>query len=265
MCVYNGDDPDHFKLAIESIFNQSLLPDQLVLVVDGPVDPTISNIISTFQTQQPVFDVHKIPNNVGLIKALNHGLRQCEHQLVIRMDADDIAMPDRIRRQKEFMETHPEITVLGSQMTEFAEDINDPLPSKVMPLTHEAISTTLPWRNPINHPTVCYRRDAILDIGGYPELEFLEDYHLWSMLINKGYRCHNLDVSLLFYRFSDSTLMRRSGTKNFINEIKLRRWLFNNHLCSAPVFVLTGAMQLILRFAPIFLKRYLWRRSRKQP
>jgi len=178
------------------------------------------------------------------------------------MDADDIAHHDRFRHQLAFMEAHPGVTVLGTQMTDFTNSPEHPLPSKRMPISHHKIRVNLPWRNPINHPTVCYRRDAVIEIGGYPELEFLEDYFLWSKLIVSGYRCHNLDLPLLYYRFDDATLGRRSGSKNFINEVRLRWWLLKHDQCSVPTFVVTCVMQLVLRFAPIVLKRHLWRQSR---
>jgi len=265
MSVYQGDNPEHFQLAIDSIFNQTQLPDQLVLVVDGPIEDKVSDKIHGYQNQYDFLTVHVLPENVGLIKALNSGLDLCQHPLVFRMDSDDIADVNRIRLQSEFMATHPEVTLLGTQMTDFTISTEHPLPSKIMPLGHEEIQSKLPWRNPINHPTVCFRRDAVLEVGGYPDLEFLEDYLLWCLLISKGHRCHNLDRSLLYYRFDDGTLTRRSGTKNFTNEVKLRRWLLDNNLCSTPVFVITCLMQLVLRYAPITLKRYLWRRSREQP
>lgn len=265
ICVYQGDEPAHFQLAMESIFCQSKLPEEIVLVVDGPVSSELTQVISGFRGQENnLLTVHQLPENVGFINALNHGLEYCRHPLIIRLDADDIAHQDRVLHQTRYMDAHPEITLLGSQMTDFLGSPKNTLRSKIMPLSHGDIQKKLPWRNPINHPTVCFRRDAVIEIGGYPELQYLEDYWLWSKLISKGYRCHNLNISLVFYRFDDATLQRRSGTTNFSHEVELRWWLVQHKLCSLPVFMVTSAMQLVLRFAPISIKRILWNLSRNQ-
>lgn len=263
ICVYKGDEAAHFQLAMESIFRQSKLPEEVVLIVDGPVGSAITQIIGHFHhSEGDLLTVYHLPENVGFIKALNRGLQYCNHPLIIRLDADDIAHQDRVRQQTQYMAAHPEISLLGSQMTDFVDSPENTLRSKVMPLSHDDIKKKLPWRNPINHPTVCFRRDAVIDVGGYPELQYLEDYWLWSQLISNGYRCQNLDTSLVSYRFDDATLQRRSGTTNFLNEVRLRWWLVKHKLCSIPVFMLTSAMQLVLRFAPISIKRFLWKISR---
>ena len=263
ICVYQGNDPTHFQLAMDSIFCQSKLPEEVVLVVDGPVGSELTQVIRGFRHQQKdLLTTHQLPANVGFIKALNHGLKYCSHPLIIRLDADDIAHPDRILHQTQYMDAHPEIALLGSQMTDFLDLPENTLASKIMPLSHHDIQKKLPWRNPINHPTVCYRRDAVIAVGGYPELQYLEDYLLWSKMISKGYRCHNLDISLVSYRFDDGTLQRRSGKTNFLHEVELRWWLVKHRLCSLPVFIVTSTMQLVLRFAPISIKRLLWNLSR---
>jgi len=263
MCAYQGDNPADFQLALESILNQSTQADEIILVVDGPVGAPLHHIIKQYQdTENERLTAIFLPENAGLTRALNHGLKHCNHPLVVRMDADDIAHRDRIKHQLGFMQAHPEVALLGTQMTEFTGSPKNLLPSKTLPLCHGEIVRKLPWRNPINHPTVCFRRDIVVKLGGYPELKFLEDYFLWSKLIARGYRCQNLPLSLLFYRFDDQTLLRRSGAKNFTNEIRLRWWLRNHDLCSTPTFLVASLMQLILRFAPISLRRYLWRRAR---
>jgi hypothetical protein len=128
---------------------------------------------------------------------------------------------------------------------------------------HTAICAQLPYRNPINHPTVVFRRELIGQTG-YPELHLLEDYFLWSQLIHAGIRFHNLPEPLVSYRFNDATLRRRSGWRNFRNECWLRYWMYQHGLTGAATVLVTILIQAVLRFSPAFVQRWIWQRSRQQ-
>lgn len=263
MCVYAGDNAAWLEAALASIAAQERQADQFVIVEDGPLPDGLSAVLAGFADTWPGrCDFVRLQENHGLVAALNAGLPYCRCDLVIRMDADDIAHPDRIRVQQEFMSRHPEIGVVGSAMLEFIEDPGRPGGIKPVRETHEEIRHQLPWRNPVNHPTVCMRRDVIPE-SGYPDLAFVEDYLLWGKLLAAGVRFHNLPMPLLSYRFNDATLSRRGGWVNFRNEIRLRNWLYRNGLCSLPVWLATSSLQLVLRFAPFALRRWLWRNSRQ--
>ncbi len=261
MAVYGGDDPDQFELALASIFNQTLPPDQIVLVVDGPVPSALQQVIDRALDKFGNLDVVQLEKNAGLVAALNAGLRECKGELILRMDADDFALPDRIRVQVEFMTANPDIGLLGSAVEEFAEDHEKPTRIKRMPLGHAEIMRALPFRNPINHPTVCLRRE-ILPAEGYPDLKYVEDYFLWSRLAARGVRFENLRQPLVRYRFSGATVQRRSGWENFRNEMKLRVWMYRHDLMSLPGVVGVGLVQAVVRFSPGFVQQLLWRITR---
>ena len=264
MCVYDGDTAPGLAAALESLLKQTLPPDEIILVEDGPLPEALSAVISAAAERFcGEFRVHRLVQNAGLIIALNEGLRLCRGELLFRMDADDVSHPERLARQVAFMDANPDIGVLGTAMEEFIDDPNEPLRFKPVKEDHRQIRRQLVWRNPVNHPTVCIRR-ALLPETGYPHLRYLEDYFLWARLIAHGIRFHNLPEALLFYRFDDQTLKRRSGWLNFRNEVYLRWWMYRNGLVNAVSLSASIVVQAILRFSPLAIQRRLWVSTRRR-
>lgn len=263
MAVYHGDDAAAFAACLDSLATQTLVPEQIVLVRDGPLGVDLEHVIDAFETAHPELLTQVIlPENRGLVTALNHGIGACHGELVLRMDADDIAHPARIERQVAWMDAHPDIGVLGTAMMEFKVDPQTPVREKPVRVEHADIVGQLPWRNPVNHPTVCIRRPLLAD--GYPDLEYLEDYFLWAQLIARGVRFHNLPDALVSYRFDDATFARRSGWLNFRNEVALRWWMVRHGLSGLPTFVAAACLQLLLRFSPRAVQRALWQGARRR-
>lgn len=262
ICTWAGDDPAHLAAALDSLLTQTRPADEIILVEDGPLGPALHSVIREAGTRGKVTQV-TLDENRGLIAALNEGLRSCQCTYVLRMDADDIAKPARIERQVDFMEAHPDIGVVGSAMQEFVDDPTNPLREKPVRQDHDKIRRQLPWRNPINHPTVCMRRESI-PTSGYPELKYLEDYFLWSMMIDQGVRFANIPEPLVLYRFDDATLARRSGWTNFRNEVALRWWMFRHRLVDPISLLFIICLQALLRFSPKALQRAMWQGARKQ-
>ena len=232
MSVYSKVSPDALKECLFSLADQTLLPEQFVIVKDGPLTTELEVLIDQFTSKFASLTlIVNIEINQGLIKALNTGLQHCTQEWIIRMDSDDVAMPDRIERQINFLKENPDIDVLGSAMLEFESSPKKPQRLKPVKSSHEDIAKQLPFRNPINHPSACIRKSTLLDIGGYPSLYLLEDYFLWAKLIN---------------------------------ECKLRWWIYQHQL-SRPWGLFIGiSLQCLIRFSPLFLHRYLWHASRQQ-
>lgn len=262
MAVYHGDDRRALAASLDSLANQTLPPEQIVLVRDGPVGDDLQHVIDTFESTHPGWLTQVIlRENQGLVAALNRGIDACHGELVLRMDADDIAHPERIERQVAWMDAHPDVGVLGTAMTEFTDDPAMAAREKPVKEEHDEIVRQLPWRNPVNHPTVCIRRTLLAD--GYPDLEYLEDYFLWAQLIARGVRFHNLPLALVSYRFDDTTFIRRSGWLNFRNEVALRWWMVRHGLSGPATFIAAACLQVVLRFGPRTLQRALWHGVRR--
>lgn len=261
--VYYKEWPARLDACLESIVSQTRQPDEIILVKDGPLGMDLDHVIDRFLDRYPqLFKVISLPENLGLIAALNKALESCESDYVLRMDTDDIAMPERFERQLDYMASHPEVAVSGTAMYEFLEDPARPR-LKPVKVSHEAIVHQLPWRNPVNHPTVCFKTRAVKAAGGYPDLKYLEDYYLWAKLITLGFEFHNLPEPLHLYRFDDETLKRRSGWENFKNECTLRFWMYRHGLMGLPALLGVITLQVLLRCSPTGLQRRLWRATRQ--
>ena len=263
MSVYSRVSSTELSQSLRSIDWQTRAPDQIVIVIDGPVSNDIRSQLDSFKANNKVpVELVVIEHNLGLTAALNEGLKHCSGEWLIRMDADDLSLPTRFEMQLGYLEAHPEIDLLGTALLEFGDDPNRPTKIKPVKSDHDAMAGSMGLRNPINHPTVCVRKQSIVDVGGYPELPLLEDYFLWSKLVLNGARLHNLETPLYLFRFDDNTLTRRGGGENFKNEIWLRRWMRERGLITFPAYCTAVSLQLVLRFSPLFFQRWLWHRSR---
>ncbi|MEX2489682.1 MAG: glycosyltransferase [Pseudomonadales bacterium] len=264
LSVYHRESADTLNTCMQSLVDQTRMPGRIILVRDGPLNSELETVIEKFANMWPeLFQMVNLPENRGLTSALNEGLRRCTTDYVLRMDADDIAAPERFERQLAFVEDNPDVAVLGTAMWEF---VDHPGEARLKPVkeSHAEIVRQLPWRNPVNHATVCYRTEAIKQAGGYPELPLLEDYFLWAKVIKAGYRLHNLPEALYYCRFDDATLGRRAGWQNFKNECSLRLWMYRHGLVRLPTLLGAITIQFALRFSPTKLQRRLWRATRRQ-
>jgi len=209
--VYQKDNHVHFDKAIESIVDQSLPPDEIVLVKDGPLTETLEEVIKKWNQQFPgFFKIISLDHNLGLGAALKVGLDACTNELVARMDADDISMPERLETQINHFNMHPEISILGSSAIDIDEKGNQKGYRKV-PFKHEEIRKVLPWANPIIHASVMFRRDKILKVGSYSErLQNLQDYDLWFRCMASNLCFANLEKPLILYRMGSNYHKRKS-------------------------------------------------------
>lgn len=208
MSVYKNDRPDYFCLAVDSVLQQTLKPDEIILVVDGPISQKLEVIIKDYSKKVNVIWLKK---NKGLWNALNVGLRACRNELIARMDSDDIATPDRLEKQIAAFRQEPDLDIVGAQIAEFLGDTDNIVSYRKVPLAQAEIVKFARFRSPFNHPVVMYKKSAVLAVGGYSELYRTEDYDLWIRMLNHGCQVKNLQELLLFYRLSDANMARKTN------------------------------------------------------
>ncbi len=195
MSVHNG--ARYLREAISSILNQTEKEFEFIIVNDASTDESES-IISSFN--DPRIVLIKNPQNLGLTKSLNIALQKSTGTYIVRMDADDIALPERLTVQKNFLDTHPDIVCVGSALRIIDEHGNEHGTKSVFtdPLL---LNFYMRLKNQMAHPTVMFRKDIILSVGGYDEtFRYAQDYDLWSRLLDKGYLFSNINTPLLLYR-----------------------------------------------------------------
>lgn len=211
--VYNGDVPELLDTAIESVFTQTHLPDEIVLVRDGPLTPELDAVINEWRKDDriPITRV-TLSKNVGLGGALREGMKHCDSEYVARMDSDDISVPERFERQTRYLQEHPEVDLLGGYIAEFSGDPDNILARREVPTAHELIAQMARFRSPFNHATMVMRTETVLSAGNYRAVNYMEDWDLWSRMLLNGAIAANLPEVLLKVRAGDDMYRRRGGT-----------------------------------------------------
>lgn len=225
--VYAKELPENLRQSLESIFHQELPPDEVVLVEDGPLTDGLHEVIRAFRDQYPSMQVYRLVGNRGLGEALSRGLNYCTYDIVARMDSDDISRPDRFSKEMEWLVTHPTTDIVGSWVDEFASDPSEIISTRRLPETHREIIEFSRYRNPMNHPTVMFRKEAVLRAGGYRHCPLFEDYDLWVRMLKTGSRFHNLQESLLYFRMTPQMFSRRGGRHYIRQEIHFQQRMYH--------------------------------------
>lgn len=223
MSVYKNDSPDYLRLALESIYEkQTRKPDEIVVVFDGPLSDELHLILNDFRTgKEDVVFYYPQDVNRGLGEALRIGSEKCTGDYILRMDSDDISAPERFAKQIMHVENHPEIDVLGTDIAEFQEsELETNKRVRACPADHENIVKMGKKRNPMNHVTVCIKREALKKCGGYETLLLLEDYYLWLKMIVAGCKLANINESLVYVRVGNGFNGKR-GSKTRISGWKV--------------------------------------------
>jgi glycosyltransferase involved in cell wall biosynthesis len=249
MSVWGGDDPGYLEAAFRSVVHdQTRPPDDVVLVQDGPVPPALGAMIESLIAASPVpATLLALDANVGLGIALDQGMAACAHDIVARMDADDIAMPQRFAVQVPLIEAG--VDLVGSSLLEFGSDPADIVGKRVPPLDAETIVRYARFHQPFNHPTVVYRRSVVEAAGGYRHLALMEDYLLFAKMIGLGARVANVEEPLVLYRVGAGAYARRGGVTLLKSELALQRRLFElgftNRLQFGRNVVVRGGYRLV--------------------
>ena len=228
MSVYKNERVEYFIQAVDSLLNQTILPEQIVLVRDGSVYEELQNAIDRYVNDYPdVFTYLPLDQNGGLGKALRYGLTYCRNELIGRMDTDDISVSNRFEKQLEFMKNNPDVDIVGGNISEFTNEPAEIVDYRIVPQTHEDICLYLKSRSPFNHVTVMFMRSAWEEAGSYESFYLFEDWYLWVKMHLMGAQFANINVVLVNVRISDMA-NRRGGMKYYRSCAKLLRFMKEN-------------------------------------
>lgn len=260
MSVYEKENPEWFRTSIESILNQTIKPSQIVIVCDGKLTDELYGIIDEYvEKYDDLFTIHYLEENVGLAKALNVGLAVCEHELVARMDTDDIALPTRCRKQLEVFEKN-EVDIVGSSVYEFAEDPDDIIDIREVPCEYKDIVKYAKKRNPFNHPSVMYKKSFVLSYGGYQDYPFFEDYNLWATMLHGGARAINIKEPLLKMRTGGGLYKRRGGFKYAGYIWKFKKHLYKMGFLSLTQFLYSACGHIVVSIMPNSFRKFVYKK-----
>lgn len=261
MSVYGREKPKYLKEAIASAMDQTLPPKELVLVGDGPLPLPLAKAVEELCGCYPAIRFVPLAENVGLGRALAIGLKHCSHDIVARMDTDDICLPCRFELQMAYLADHPECSVLGSWIEEFDPAQPGRGRLKKMPETAEEIAAYGKFRNPVNHMTAVFRRERVEAVGSYRHDPLLEDYDLWLRMLAAGEKFHNLPRVLVRMRVEESTYERRGGIQYFRRYLKLRREERELGLLPGSAYIKAVLGTALMTLVPSGLRRLIYQRG----
>ena len=261
MSVYHKEKKKYLELSIESMLNQSVKPDEIVIVKDGPLTRELDEIIDKYSYKyKNVFNIVSLKKNVGLGLALNEGLKAAKNDLVARMDSDDICKVDRCKIQLSKFANDKKLVICGSNIDEFNGDINNITGHRVVPEKMKDIYDFSKRRSAFNHPTVMYKKSKVLENNGYSNLKRNQDVDLFGRMIFAGCKAYNIQDSLLWFRSDDDLAKRRrswENTKSYIGTIR-KFWKMGFSSFTDYFTVLVG--QTVMFLMPVKVQHFIYKK-----
>ena len=258
MSVYRKEKAEHLIAAIESILNQTVRPEQFILVEDGPLTSELYAVIGKYAGENPeMFTVVKLEQNQGLAVALDTGIQHSRNELIARMDSDDISLPERCEKQLQRCAENPKLALLGTNIDEFYDTPDKIVSARVVPEKYEDIVRYIRRRDPFNHPTVMYKKSEVIRCGGYGTLRRRQDFDLFSRMINMGCYAENIGQSLLYFRSNEDNYKRRKSWSSCSSYIKVVKMNYKRGYCSLFDLMYVVAAQMAMYLMPLGLMKWV--------
>ena len=256
MSLYKKEKPEYLRIALDSMLKQTIEPDEIVLVEDGPLTDELYEVLSDYPM------LHRIRNekNLGLGLALNVGLKQCRNELVARMDTDDCSKPNRCEKQLARFLEKPYLAIVGSHIDEFSGEISNVISQRIVPTTSEDIYKFSKKRSAFNHPAVMYSKTAVLENNGYSDLKRNQDVDLFGRMQFEGYKAENIDEALLLFRSSDELAKRRKSWQNTWSYIATIRKFWKMGYSSFSDYAIVAIAQTGMYLMPVKMQNYIYKK-----
>lgn len=260
--IYKNTQAEELKETLDSIKDQTLKPKNIILVIDGFISNDVNCIVEEYIKILPIKIIY-IKENVGLGPALRIGMQKCKSDIILRFDTDDINFKNRAYfTVKELAEG--DVDIVGSNIYEFISNPNKLISKKKMPLSHKAISRTLLYRNPINHPTVGFLKKSVIQLkGGYRKFPFYEDYDLWIRALHNNLKFKNIDKELVAVRINEQR-KRRKGLNLLGSEIRLFFTFSEKDILHGLIFLPFLLCRLAFILLPLNIIKYIYRNFFRQ-
>lgn len=257
MSVYIKDNPTFFKSAIESVLNQTIPPDEIILALDGVLNDELYSIIDYYRNNS-LFKFLNFENSVGLGKTRHESILIASNDIIAVMDSDDIANPSRFELQISFLQLNPDIDIIGGFIEEFKLVPGDLRIVREVPLRHNKIVALSKWRQSVNHVTVLFKKDAYLRSGGYRGLRKTEDFDLFYRMFNSNLKFANIPEILVFVRFSSNQFIRRRGFSYLREEIEVFKKMKEAGYINFLQYISNIAIRIPLRLLPARVLKYFY-------
>lgn len=260
MSVYIKEKAEYLELSIQSMINQTIPPNEFIIVKDGPLTAELDAVIDSYARRYPrLFSVISNEKNLGLGPALAKGIIASKNELIARMDSDDVSVKTRCEKQLEVFQKDSTLEMVGSFEAEFIGDKGNVVSIHRVPEKHEDISKFMRRRCAILHPTVMYKKSAVIRSGNYHSVPLYEDYDLFArMILEYNVRSYNIQENLYYIRTSEDFFKRRGGLK-YAKTVFSFKW--NQHMkgyMSLTDFCISGLGQTIVCLMPNIFRKWVY-------
>lgn len=261
MSVYKGEKPEYLRQSIDSMIGQTYRTDDFVLVCDGPLTDALEEVICKYESKyHDFFRVLRLSENVGTGQCANRGIEMCRNDYIVKMDSDDIALPERCEKQIALLCSHPDVDMCGAYIEEFDTDTNGFIAVKKTPQTHEEIYKYSKRRNPFNNQTLVFKKEHAKAVGGYTSIKRCEDYDFVIKMLRNGAKGYNIPEVLVRYRVSKGNYERRQNWANTKSFIAVRWHIFRTGYSNLLDFLIPCAMQMFIFIMPKKLTGKIYKR-----
>ena len=232
------------------LVEQTVKPSEIVLVRDGQVTAELNSLINEYEVRYlDIFNIIRLEQNGGLGKALQLGVEKAKYDIIARMDSDDICLPNRFEVQLKYLNRHPEVDIVGGQMTEFIDMPENIIGERVVPCTNDEIYDYMKKRCALNHVTVMFRKEAVIKTGNYQDWFWNEDYYLWVRMMMAKCKFANVPEVLVNVRSGADQYARRGGMKYFNSEVRLQKYMLEHKMISWTRFIYNIAIRWTIQIA----------------
>jgi len=259
MSVYHATRVRELSATLESIAKQTVSTNELIVILDGPVSDGVHSVLSDFSSLLPI-KMKPLPINQGLGPALAEGLCICSYDWIFRIDSDDVYPADRFALQIDYVQRHPNIHALGGHLIEhYVSGKKTSKRTRHAPICSTKLVKYAKWRNPLNHQTVFFNKEAVVSVGGYQDMPFFEDYHLWARLLSSSHIVTNLDQVLAETTVSDDYFRRRGGSTYSKHELRFLKSMVDLGFISRLHGLIFFSIRLVIRKLPVGSRRNFYK------
>lgn len=256
MSIYKSDVPELLRVALDSLLQQTLLPDEIVIVGDGPVphllEAEVERVKCKVQSEKLPIEVTYLPQakNGGLGEAMRIAVENAKYDYVARMDSDDICLPDRFEKQMKCFEEDPDLSLVGGMITEFDGEPDNIIAKRVLPLEDAEIKRMMRGRCAVNHVTVIFKKADLLRSGNYQPYWLQEDQYLWARMMEHGCKFRNIPDVVVNVRSGKDQIARRSGWRFYKSVVRVFWYMYRHGLISLGYFLyictIRGIVQVLM-------------------
>lgn len=268
MPLYYKENPEYLSDSLSSMMKQTIKPDEIVMIQDHPIPSVLEKVIRNLEK------IHGIEVNIyenfeldgkGLSAVLAYGVKKCRNSLIARMDTDDIAVWTRCEQELKVFARNPECALVGTWVDEFEGETGNVVTVRTVPGTMKGIIQRMKVTNAFNHPSVMFRKEAVLKSGNYnTKCTADEDYDLWYRMIINGYKAVNIQKSLVKFRLGKNFSRRRRTRQAFQAKTGIKRKMYQDGFMNMFEYACTIALEYIYLYCPADIRKMLFNREKKR-